>query len=155
MLTFSERSLVRFAFGNIDHCSKHHKALIGLDWVQADLDREFATVFLATEQIAPGPHWARSRLGKKCLAQPRVITAEPFRDEHFYPLPQKLGARILEHPLGLSIHHDNLACSVDHHYGIRRGLDNESEAPFGSHVSACLVQVVEILAVRAGFTFPH
>ena len=41
-----------------------------------------------------------------------MTTAEPLGDEHFYPLPQKLGARILKYPLGLSIHQDDLARSV-------------------------------------------
>jgi K+-transporting ATPase ATPase B chain len=61
-----------------------------------------------------------------------MTTAEPLGDEHFYPLPQKLGARILKYPLGLSIHQDDLARSVNHHYGIRGGLDDKPKAPLGT-----------------------
>lgn len=83
-----------------------------------------------------------------------MTTAEPLRDEHFYPLPQKLSARILKYPLGLRIRQDNLARSVNHHYGVRRRLDNNSEAPLGD-LSFRLVRVVEILAVRVIFTLAH
>jgi hypothetical protein len=84
-----------------------------------------------------------------------MTTAESFRDEHFYRLSQQLGARILKHPLGLSIHQDNLACPVNHHHGIRRRLDNKPKAPRGCGLSFRLVRVVEILDVRASFIFPH
>jgi hypothetical protein len=57
-----------------------------------------------------------------------VTAAEPFRDEHFYPLPQKLATRILKYPLGLTIHQDNLGGSVNHHHSVRRRFDNKSEA---------------------------
>jgi len=64
-----------------------------------------------------------------------MTTAEPFRDQHLYGLTQKLGARIPRYPLGLSIHQDNLTGAVNHHDGIRRGLDNKSEAALRGSLS--------------------
>ena len=154
MFTFSERPLGRLAFGNVNDRSEYHEPLISLDRVQADLDREFATVLLAGEEIAPGSHWARPRLGEKTRAHFRMTTAEPFGDEHFYPLPQKLSARILKYPLGLSIHQDNLARSVNHHYGVRRRLDDQPKARLGGYLLVGLMVVVGILAITRGLLAP-
>ena len=89
---------------------------------------------------------------KKRRAHFRMITAEPFRDEHFYRLTQKLGARIPKYPLGLSIHHDNLARPVDHHHGIRRSLDDQPKAILGGYPLVRLMLVVRILAIREDFS---
>src|SRR5579864_8593508 len=54
--------------------------------------------------------WPRSRIGEKCLAQSYVVAAaKPLGNERLDALAQQFGARIAEGPLGLGIHHDDLA----------------------------------------------
>ena len=56
------------------------------------------------------------------------MTAESFGHEHLDRLPHQLGPRVTKNPLGLSIDHDNPAGPVDHHHGVWRSLDDQSEA---------------------------
>src|SRR6516225_4908270 len=155
MLALLKRSLGGLALGDVDNRSEYHESLIGLDRVQADLDREFATVLLAAEEIAPEPHRPWPRIGEKTGTHFHVTTAESFRNEHFYGLTQQLGARIFKYPLGLSIHQDNLACPVDHHHGVRRSLDNKLEASLRSALVFRLVPGGEFLGERASCILPH
>ena len=82
---------------------------------------------------------------------PWVMTTELFGHEHFNRLTQKLGPRVPENPLGLSVDHDDLAGPVDHHHGIGRSLDDQSKPRLGRDLLLRLVLVVGMLA-RAAFS---
>jgi hypothetical protein len=55
LLALAQRQFGCFARGDIDDRREHHCSLIGLDRVQADLDRELEAILLEAEEIAPGP----------------------------------------------------------------------------------------------------
>jgi hypothetical protein len=57
------------------------------------------------------------------------MTTKTLGHEHFHWLTYKLGARITENPLGLSIGYDDLAGLVDQHHRVWRCLDDQFEAP--------------------------
>ena len=76
------------------------------------------------------------------------MTTELFGHEHFYRLTQKLGPRVPENPLGLSVDHDDLASPVDHHHGIGRSLDDQPKPRLGGDFLLCLVLAVRILSMQ-------
>jgi hypothetical protein len=112
------------ALGNVEDGRQHHRPLVGLDRIEADLDREFAAVLAQTEEVAAGVHRSRARIAEKCAAPRRIAVAEPLRRQHFDGLAEQLGARITEHALRLRIDHFDAAGRIDHHHRIGRRLDD-------------------------------
>ena len=65
----AEALLEPLARGDVDDGRQHHRALVGLDRIQADFDRELAAVLLQAEQIATGAHRPRVRIDEERAAQ--------------------------------------------------------------------------------------
>src|SRR5271165_3230846 len=57
------------------------------------------------------------------------MSTKALGHEHFDRLTHKLGPRVAENPLGLSIDHDDLAGTADHHHRVWRSPDDQLEAP--------------------------
>ncbi len=58
-----------------------------------------------------------------------MLTTKALGHEHFHRLAHKLGPRVAEDPLSLSIDHDDLAGPVDHHHCVWRSLDDQAQSP--------------------------
>ena len=67
------------ARGDVDDGRQHHRAFVGLDGIQADLDREFAAVLLQAVQVAAGAHRAGHGRGEEGAAQVRVVACGTAR----------------------------------------------------------------------------
>ena len=115
------------ARGDVDDCREHHGALLGLDRIQADLDRELAAVLLQSIQIAACAHGARHWSRVIGGAQARMPRAESLRNQHVDRLAEQFLALVAEHPFGLRVHHLDEAFTVDHHHRVRCGLDDLPE----------------------------
>ena len=70
----------------------------------------------------------------------------PRRHEDFDGLAEKFRPRIAEHPLGLSIDHDDGSCPVNHHHGARRSLDDQPEPLLRGN---CRFRVMTSIRARA------
>ncbi len=128
MFALAQRLFGGFARGDIDDRRQHDCPLVGLDRVQPDLDRELASIPLETVEIATGPDQTRARIGKKRLPQRRMMTTEPFGDEHLHRLSYQVGPRVSKNALGQGVYQDNPARLIDHHHSVRRSFDDQAEA---------------------------
>ena len=77
-----------------------------------------------TVEIATGPDQTRARIGKKCLPQRRMMTTEPFGDEHLHRLSYQVGPRVSKSALGWGVYRDNPARPIDHHHSVRGSFDD-------------------------------
>jgi hypothetical protein len=76
--------------GDVHDGAEDQEALLGLDRVEADLDREFAAVLAPAAQVASHPYGPRLRVGEEAGPVLGVLGPEAFRDQHLHQLPQQL-----------------------------------------------------------------
>src|ERR671919_310031 len=115
------------ALRDSDDGGQDHDPLVGLDRIEADLDRKLAAVLAERIEVAASAQPARAGFGEECLSHTGMAAAEPLRHKHIHQLPQKLRARVPEHPLGLGVDHLDHASLVDHDHGIRRPFHHLAE----------------------------
>ena len=118
--------------GDVHHGREHEEALVGLDRVQPDLDRDLDAVLAEAVQLPPRSHRPSLRVGEEVGPEDRMPVAEPFRDQVLDGLVQHLLARVAEQPLGLPIHEHDLARAVHHDHAARRRLHHDAKPRLGA-----------------------
>ena len=90
----AKTSFQDLALGDVHHRAEHEHAVVGLDWIQTNLHREFATILTQPKQVAARPHPSRRGRREKAVAMVRVLRAKPLRYQHFHRPSEQLIAAI-------------------------------------------------------------
>ena len=97
------------AFGDVDDRRQHEGPLVGLDGVEADLDRDLGSVLAQAEEVTPDAHRSGLGIAEEVGPEAGVLAAELRRDQHLDALVQQLAAAVPEQLLGLGVDEDDLA----------------------------------------------
>src|SRR5260221_8675827 len=76
-----EALLQPLAMGDVDDRRQHHRALVGFDRVQADLDRELAAVLPQSSEVHTSELQSLSEIVYQLLLEHRKLGAKPVRHE--------------------------------------------------------------------------
>src|SRR5581483_3974268 len=80
---------------------------------QADFHRKFAAIFAARSKIEPDSHRPAARRAKEVLAMAAVLSARRLGHQELDRLPDKLVARVREHPLASGVKIDDAPLAID------------------------------------------
>ena len=120
------------ALRHITNGAGDKQALLCLQRVQADLDRELAAVLAQAVQLQPSPHGAGAWFGKKIAPVVRVAGAEALGHQQLDGLAQQLVAAPAEQFHRLRVDEDDVPLPVDDDHGVRRGLQQVLELLVGA-----------------------
>ena len=104
-----------------DRGGDQHPA-VGLQRAEADLGEELAASLATSQQVKPGAHRARPRVGEKLAAVGLVALSQSPRQQHLHRPADQLLAREPEQLLGPRVDERDRRVLVDDHHCIGRGL---------------------------------
>ena len=107
------RSLDAPAFRHVDDGHEHERTVLGLHRIEADLDRNFAAVLAASEELAAGTHAPRLRVPHVFATITLMRTPRPRWHEVFDLPAHELFRRIAEHRAHLCVRERDRAVPVD------------------------------------------
>ena len=115
------------AGGDVADGAGHHRALVGLDRAQGDLDGELGAVLAQPVELEVAAHRPGRGLAQIPLDVVAMLGARALGDELGDPLADELGAAIAEQPLGLRVDERDVAVTVDDHHRVGGGLQQRAE----------------------------
>src|SRR6516225_5618864 len=119
------------ALGDIADRAGNQRALLGLQWTEADLHRKLGSVFPPAVQLQARTHRPHPRLSKELRAVLRVPGTKSFRDQNLNLPPKELRPLVAKELLHLSIDQHDLSLPVHHDHGIRSRFQQASELLLG------------------------
>jgi hypothetical protein len=119
------------AFRDVHDGAQNPGALVRLNGVEPDLDRDFAPVFPQAVEVPPGARRAHLRLMQEVIAVLWVPDPEPMGNEGFHGLSYQFIAAVAEQFLRLRIGEDDLVFLVHHNHRVRSRLDRNTKHPLG------------------------
>ena len=119
------------ALGDVDYVRQNKRAFISANRIQTDLDRYFASIFVAAIQIAARAHRSRRRLMKEFSAMTGMSGAIALRHQQFHRLAEQLGSRVTKKFFGLCVDESYATVVIDHQHRARRRLDDQSNSFLG------------------------
>src|SRR5579871_5004414 len=113
--------------GDVAYGAGHQYAFIGSDGTQTDFDGKFAAVLAQSIKLQAGSHRANARLVKESGAVAGMAASKTFRYQGLDFAAQQLFPRITEKLLHLRVGEYDFAFRIDHHHGVRSGLQKSPE----------------------------
>src|SRR5262249_47179220 len=107
-----------FSFGglarrDVEHIREHEKSARGRNRIQADLDREFATVLAPGEKLPTGSHRPGLRICLELRAVSRMHRDIAVGDKNLHWHADQLIAVVAKKFLDMRVHQDDLAIRVN------------------------------------------
>ena len=112
---------------DVDDRAQHELAVLDVQRVERDLDRDLVAVTVLAEQLAARAHRVEPRIVEERGPQRGMLAAEPVGHEQLHRPAHQLIPRVAEQLLELRIDQCDLALAVDQDHARGRGLDRQQE----------------------------
>src|SRR5262249_52053762 len=119
------------ALGDIADRAGNQRALLGLQWTEADLHRKLGSVFPPAVELQALTHRPHPGLSEELRAVFRVPGTKSFRDQNLNLPPKELLPLVAKQLLHLGIDQHDLSLPVHHDHGIGSRFQKTAELLLG------------------------